>query len=281
MADNKYQDSLALDAETASLLLSAQAQIGTKNSDVTMEPYIYKKRSDGVNIIDIGKTYAKIVLAARILATIENPNDVCVISARPYGHRAVLKYAGFTGAQAIAGRFTPGSFTNYITRSFKEPRLIIVTDPRVDHQAIREAAYVNIPVIALCDTDASLKFVDVAIPCNNKSRHSIGLIWYLLCREVLRLRGTIDRGNWSVLPDLFFYRDPDQVEADNAEKAAALVAGNAAVEGTVEGAVPSEWDATNAAEPAQFAAEPTGQALDWSADNTAGDWSADQPAQNW
>jgi small subunit ribosomal protein SAe len=81
----------------------------------------------------------------------------------------------------------------------------------------------------------------------------------LLCREVLRLRGTIDRGNWSVLPDLFFYRDPDQVEADNAEKAAALVAGNAAVEGTVEGAVPSEWDATNAAEPAQFAAEPTGQ----------------------
>ena len=132
----------------------------------------------------------------------------------------------------------------------------------------------------------------------------------MLCREVLRLRGTIDRGTWSVLPDLFFYRDPDQVEADNAEKAAAAVAGNAAVEGTVEGAVPSEWDATNAAEPAQFAAEPTGQgesstrtrpinsrpcrvlitflslslattALDWSADNTAGDWSADQPAQNW
>ena len=84
-------------------------------------------------------------------------------------------------------------------------------------------------------------------------------IWYLLCREVLRLRGTIDRGAWSVLPDLFFYRDPDQVEADNAEKAAAAIAGNAAVEGTVEGSVPSEWDATNAAEPAQFAAEPTGQ----------------------
>lgn len=99
----------------------------------------------GVHVINIGKTWEKIVLAARILATIENPNDVAVISARPYGHRAVLKYASFTGAQAIAGRFTPGNFTNYITRSFKEPRVIIVTDPRVDHQAIREAAYVNIP----------------------------------------------------------------------------------------------------------------------------------------
>lgn len=99
----------------------------------------------GIHVINVGKTWEKLVLAARILSTIDNPNDVCVISARPYGHRAVLKYAGFTGAQPIAGRFTPGNFTNYITRSFKEPRVIIVTDPRVDHQAIREAAYVNIP----------------------------------------------------------------------------------------------------------------------------------------
>ena len=87
----------------------------------------------------------KIVLAARIIAAIDNPADVCVISARPYGQRAVLKFAAHTGAGAIAGRFTPGNFTNYITKSFKEPRVIIVTDPRVDHQAIREAAYVNIP----------------------------------------------------------------------------------------------------------------------------------------
>ena len=99
----------------------------------------------GINIINIGKTYEKIVLAARILATIQNPEDICVISARPYGHRAVLKFASFCKAMPIAGRFTPGNFTNYITKSFKEPRVIVVTDPRVDHQAIREAAYVNIP----------------------------------------------------------------------------------------------------------------------------------------
>ena len=64
----------------------------------------------------------------------------------------MLKFAAHTGAVAIAGRFTPGNFTNYITRSFKEPRLIIVTDPRTDAQAIKEASYVNIPVIVSAAT---------------------------------------------------------------------------------------------------------------------------------
>jgi small subunit ribosomal protein SAe len=84
-----------------------------------------------------------------INATIENLNNICVITAQPYGHCAVLKYAANTGVQVIAGHFTLGLFMNYITCSFKEPRLIIVTDPCMDHQAIREASYVNIPVIAL------------------------------------------------------------------------------------------------------------------------------------
>lgn len=148
----------------------------------------------------------KIVLAARIITAIDNPADVCVISARPYGQRAVLKFAAHTGAQAIAGRFTPGSFTNYITRSFKEPRLIVVTDPRTDAQAIKEASYVNIPVIALCDTDSPTEYVDVAIPTNNKGRHAIGCIWWMLAREVLRLRGTIYNREtpWDVMVDLYF-----------------------------------------------------------------------------
>ncbi|PHH83812.1 hypothetical protein CDD82_47 [Ophiocordyceps australis] len=202
------------------MLLAAQCHLGSKNLQVHMEPYLWKTRADGVNIVNIGKTWEKIVLAARIIVAIDNPADICVISARPYGQRAVLKFAAHTGASSIAGRFTPGSFTNYITRSFKEPRLIVVTDPRTDAQAIKEASYVNIPVIALCDTDSPTEYVDVAIPTNNKGRNAIGTIWWLLAREVLRLRGTIYNREtpWDVMPDLYFYRDPEAEAEDKVEE---------------------------------------------------------------
>jgi len=200
-----------------------------------------------VHLINLGKTWEKLVLAARIIVAIENPQDICVISARPYGQRAVLKFANHIGAQAIAGRFTPGTFTNQIHTTFREPRLLVVTDPRLDHQPLREASYVNIPTISLAHTDSPLRFVDVAIPCNNKAKHSLGLIYWLLAREVLRLRGTLNRATpWDVMVDLFFYREPEETEQEKIE------------------AAPEESDWTGSSVPAEVTQnwEGTGQA-DW------------------
>ncbi|OAA60920.1 40S ribosomal protein s0 [Niveomyces insectorum RCEF 264] len=260
------------------MLLAAQSHIGSKNLQVHMSPYLWKTRADGVNVINIGKTWEKIVLAARIIAAVDNPSDVCVISARPYGQRAVLKFAAHTGAQAIAGRFTPGSFTNYITRSFKEPRLIVVTDPRTDAQAIKEASYVNIPVIALCDTDSPTDFVDVAIPTNNKGRHAIGLVWWMLAREVLRLRGTIFNREtpWDVMVDLYFYRDPEAEaeEKTEEEKVAAIEEEPVAVEAAFGG---GDWEAA----PAGFAAATATAAVGWDDAAPNQQWNAETGGAQW
>ncbi|CAN1352880.1 40S ribosomal protein SA [Linum perenne] len=209
------------------MMLAAEVHLGTKNCDFQMERYVFKRRNDGIYIINLGKTWEKLQMAARVIVGIENPQDIIVQSARPYGQRAVLKFAQYTGAHAIAGRHTPGTFTNQMQTSFNEPRLLILTDPRTDHQPIKEAALGNIPTIAFCDTDSPMRYVDIGIPANNKGKHSIGCLFWLLARMVLQMRGTIPQGHkWDImvcsyLVDLFFYREPEEAKQQEEEEVGA------------------------------------------------------------
>jgi small subunit ribosomal protein SAe len=262
-------------------MLAAGVHIGTINSEVKMAEYIWKARADGLHILNLGKTWEKLVLAARIIVAIENPADVICISSRPFGQRAVLKFAQYTGAQCIAGRFTPGTFTNQKTKQFKEPRLLIITDPRVDSQSVKEASYTGIPVICLCDADSPLDYIDCAVPCNNKSKLSIGLMYWLLAREVLRMRGTISRDiAWEVAVDLFFYRDMEELE--KAEEARALEGGDQGSnwqkqEMVVDAAGQFSKDAP--AEQTYTAPAVDSSNVDWSAGETSQNW--DAGASNW
>lgn len=240
-------------------MLAAGSHLGDANVHFQMSDYVYKTKADGVPIFNIRKTWEKILLAARVIAAIENPTDVCVLSNRQYGQRAILKFAHYTGAHPIAGRFTPGTFTNQIQKAFREPRLLIVTDPGTDHQAVTEASYVNIPVIAFCNTNSPLRYIDIAIPCNNHGKYSLGLMWWFLCREVLRLRGSISRElPWEIMPDLFFYRDPEEVEKEEQAKREAEEAQ----------ALAQQTDQWSSVMPPSETADPSGQ---WDA---SGDWGA-------
>jgi len=259
-------EALQLKEDDVKKFLASGTHLGAQNVDSHMESYVYKRKSDGIHIINLRKTWEKLILAARIIAGIENPADVCVISSRPYGTRAVLKFAQATGATPIAGRFTPGTFTNQIQKAFREPRLLVATDPQFDHQAITEASYVNLPVIALCNTDSPSKYIDVAVPCNNKGVQSIGTMWWMLAREVLYLRGIISRKTpWDVMPDLYFYREPEDIEKEEQAAAAAAL--------KPEEPYPAEWNAGAAVAPpieAQVAVS-----ADWSEKPATAEWGAE------
>lgn len=265
---------LALKEEDLKLLLAANVHLGSKNCDSQMIRYVWRRRKDGVHIIHLGKTWEKLMLAARIIVAIENPEDVVVVSARQFGQRAVFKFAQHTGSQYVGGRYTPGTFTNQIQKNFLEPRLLLVTDPSTDSQPVLESSYVNIPVIAFCDTDASVSHVDVAIPCNNKSKNSLALMYWLLAREVLRMRGVVSRSEpWDIMVDLFMFRDPDETEAPAADAEVPVETEAVAVEGAL--GAPAEFPGVG-----PLGAPVVGKVAEWGAEDTA-TAGFGAPAQSW
>ena len=178
---------LLIDEDT---FLTCGVHIGTKQKSKDMEPYIHKVRDDGLRILNVNLTSEIIVETAIFLKEYE-AKDVLVVSARQYGWKPAKKFADTCGFNCIAGRFTPGRLTNPEMRYFIEPKIIVLTDPAADAQAFREAINIKIPVIAMCDSNNLTNNIDIIIPGNNKGRRSLALIYWLLSREILRIRGEL------------------------------------------------------------------------------------------
>jgi len=171
-------------------LLSAGIHIGTRMKTKDMMPFIYRVRPDGLFVLDVKKTDERIRIAAKFLARYE-PSKIVAVAARLYGREPVRKFCEVTKATPIIGRFIPGMLSNPLYAGRIEPNAVIVSDPKADAQAVKEAGAIGIPVIALCSTDNEFAGVDFVIPTNNKGRRALAVIYWLLARQMLREKGEL------------------------------------------------------------------------------------------
>ncbi|MBT3985044.1 30S ribosomal protein S2 [archaeon] len=170
--------------------LKVGLHIGTKFRTKYMEPFIYKVRSDGLAVLNVKKIDERIGLAARFLSQFE-PKDILVVCRRENGWNAVKLFSKLTDINVIAGRYRPGLMTNSQLEDFKETKIILVADPWPDKNAVRDAFKIGIPIVACCDTNNEANYVDLIIPCNNKGKKSLGLLFFVLAKEYLKNRGLL------------------------------------------------------------------------------------------
>lgn len=192
---SKPEEDISISAEEKLLLpqdtlLSAGIHIGTRMKTRDMEQFIYRVRPDGLYVLDVKKTDDRIKVAAKFLAKFE-PSKIAAAAARLYAQEPVKKFCEVTGATPVIGRFIPGLLSNPLYPNRIEPEVLIVSDPKADFQAVREASSVGVPVVALCSTDNDFSGVDFVIPTNNKGRRALAVIYWLLARQLLRERGEL------------------------------------------------------------------------------------------
>ena len=170
--------------------LKSGIHIGTKFKTKYMANFIYKTRPDGLSVLNLQKIDERIKLAASMLSNYK-PEEILIVSRRENSWKAVRALGKTTGIKFFAGRYPPGVLTNPQLKNFLEAKIVLVTDSWPDRNAIKDANKIGIPVIALCDTNNQSNYIDLVVPCNNKGKKSLGIIFWLLMREYLKKRGVL------------------------------------------------------------------------------------------
>ena len=184
--------------------LKSGIHIGTKFRTKYMDNFIYKTRPDGLSVLNVQKIDERIKLAGNLLANYE-PEEILIVCRRETGWKSVKLFSEITGAKHFAGRYPPGVLTNPSLKNFIEAKIVLVADSWPDKNAVEDALKIGLPVIALCDTNNQTNNLDLVVPCNNKGKKSLGLVFYLLAKIYTEKKGIIK-------PEDFKYKIEDFTE---------------------------------------------------------------------
>lgn len=165
--------------------IACSIHLGTKVITPDMRKYVYKRRADGLAVLNTSLIDDKLREAAKFLAAFA-PEDIFIACKRESNWLAVEKFSQVTGIRAFTKKYPAGIITNIRLENFFEPKLAIVCDPWVDKNALHDALIIKIPVLGICDANNYTKGITQAVVGNNKSRKALGCILYIIAREYLK-----------------------------------------------------------------------------------------------
>ncbi len=171
-------------------ILSTGIRVGTNVKTKFMIPFITKASPEGLYMLDLDITIEKIKTAAKFINRLGTDNLI-VCSGRQYAETPIEKFCEMLGAKKLLGRFMPGTLTNPTLPYYIEPKLVFISDPQVDEQAIIEATNAGIPIIGIANTDNLTSNLDVIIPANNRGRKALATVYWLLVRQILIEKGEL------------------------------------------------------------------------------------------
>ena len=213
-------------------LLDAGAHFGhlARKWNPKMAPYIFDQKN-GIHIIDLHKTVAKIDEAAEVMKELaRSGRKVLFVATKKQAKEVVAEKALSVNMPAVTERWPGGMLTNFptIRKAVKKmntidkmkedgtfeklakrerlqvdrlrakleknlgsvkdmsrlPSALFVVDIQKEANAVKEAARLNIPVIAMVDTCCDPTPIDYVIPANDDATKSIELVLNVLCAAI-------------------------------------------------------------------------------------------------
>lgn len=161
--------------------INAGVHLGTRAVTPDMRQYVYRRKADGIAVLNTKKIDEKIALAAKFLAQFK-PEDILFCCRRDAGSKAVEAFKNALGLKKVFTRYPAGIITNPKLDDFFEPKVLFIVDPWLDKNALNDAVKIHVPIVALCDTNNSTTNIDIVVPCNNKTATSMGLVLYLIAK---------------------------------------------------------------------------------------------------
>ena len=193
-------------------LLEAGVHFGhqTRRWNPKMAPYIFTERN-GIYIIDLQKTVKKLEEAYMFIRDISAQGEsVLFVGTKKQAGDSVKEEALRAGANYVNARWLGGMMTNFETiknrikrleqlpkkevskltleieklekflggiKTMKKlPGALFIVDPRKEKIAVAEAKKLNIPIVAIVDTNCDPDEVDYVIPGNDDAIRAVKLI---------------------------------------------------------------------------------------------------------